>query len=80
MQNHHCSLNIPGDIAIVGMDNLDIASRVHPKLTSVSLVQVEIGRNAALILMNRLHGTAVADNAVKLLPRLVVRESSIRFG
>jgi len=73
-------LNIPGDIAIVGMDNLDIASRVHPKLTSVSLVQEEIGRNAALILMNRLHGNTVTDNAVKLLPRLVVRESSIRFG
>ncbi|WP_308638857.1 LacI family DNA-binding transcriptional regulator [Paenibacillus silvisoli] len=73
-------LAIPGDIAIVGMDNTDIASRVHPKLTSVALMQEEIGRNAAQILMNRLHGIPVADREVKLMPRLVVRNSSLRYG
>jgi LacI family transcriptional regulator len=73
-------LAIPDDIAIVGMDNLDIASRVYPKLTSVALLQEEIGRNAAQILMDRLHGNLDSEGAIKLLPRLVVRKSSMRFG
>ena len=50
------ALRIPEDIAIVGMDNLDISSRVHPKLTSVSLNQQEIGRRSAQVLMDRLLG------------------------
>jgi LacI family transcriptional regulator len=73
-------LSIPDDMAIVGMDNLDIASRVYPKLTSIALLQEEIGRNAAQILMDRLHGNLDSEGHIKLLPRLVVRKSSIRFG
>ncbi|HUC93895.1 MAG TPA: LacI family DNA-binding transcriptional regulator [Paenibacillus sp.] len=73
-------LRIPDDIAIVGMDNLDIASRVHPKLTSVSLMQEEIGRRAAQVLIDRLQGKPRSEGETKLLPRLVVRDSSIRLG
>lgn len=73
-------LNIPDDMAIVGMDNLDIASRVHPKLTSVSLVQEEIGRRAAQLLMDRLQDRPVGDEEIRLIPRLVVRNSSVRVG
>ncbi|RAP77541.1 LacI family DNA-binding transcriptional regulator [Paenibacillus montanisoli] len=74
------ALRIPEDIAIVGMDNLDIASRVHPKLTSVSLVQEEIGRRSAQVLMDRLQGIPREEGEIKLMPRLVVRHSSIRPG
>jgi LacI family transcriptional regulator len=72
------ALRIPEDIAIVGMDNLDIASRVHPKLTSVSLNQQEIGRRSAQVLMDRLLGKPREEMENKLIPRLVVRNSSIR--
>lgn len=71
-------LSIPGDVAVVGMDNLDIASRVYPKLTSVSLEQEEIGRNAARVLMKRLQGDSTKSGGIKLEPRLVVRKSSVR--
>lgn len=73
-------LSIPHDIAVVGMDNLDIASRVHPKLTSVAMQQEEIGRQAAQVLMARLQGEASGQRAVKLMPKLVVRDSSRRGG
>jgi LacI family transcriptional regulator len=72
------NLSIPGDIAITGLDNLDIASRVYPKLTSMAMMQEEIGRNAARILMDRLMGEEVKNRSLRLLPRLVVRESSVR--
>lgn len=72
-------LRIPEDVSVVGMDNLDIGSRVYPKLTSVALMQEEIGRQAALMLMKRLEGPPPAGNGqVKLLPKLVVRHSSVR--
>ncbi|MDQ0059488.1 LacI family DNA-binding transcriptional regulator [Paenibacillus harenae] len=77
---HACEeagLSVPLDMAIVGMDNLDISSRVYPKLTSVSLMQEEIGRQAAMILMYRLHGKAMERSAIKIVPSLVVRQSSI---
>jgi LacI family transcriptional regulator len=71
-------IKIPGDIAVVGMDNTDIAKRVSPKLTSVAMMQEEIGRNAAQILMDRLNGDVSEKKTIKLLPRLVVRNSSVR--
>ncbi|CAM3826507.1 LacI family DNA-binding transcriptional regulator [Cohnella lubricantis] len=72
-------LRVPEDVAIVGMDNLDLASRVYPKLTSVALLQEEIGRQAALMLMKRLEGRhSAGKGALKLRPRLVVRNSSVR--
>ncbi|OMF22891.1 LacI family transcriptional regulator [Paenibacillus sp. FSL H8-0548] len=76
---HACEdagLSVPHDIAIVGMDNLDISSRVYPKLSSVSLMQEEIGIQAARILMNRLHGKQMNRTAIKIMPKLVVRQSS----
>jgi len=72
-------LSIPRDIAVVGMDNLDIASRIHPRLTSVAMRQEEIGRRAAQVLMERLQGENFRQRAVKLTPKLVVRESSRRL-
>lgn len=70
-------LSIPGDVAVTGIDNLDLSTRVRPKLTSVSMMQEEIGRNAARILMSRMLGEPVRERAVRIVPRLVVRESSV---
>lgn len=72
-------LRIPHNVAVVGMDNLDIASRVYPKLTSVALQQEEIGRKAAQILMDRMLGIPREERAVKLMPQMVVRDSSVRI-
>lgn len=71
-------LKVPDDISVVGMDNIDMASRVKPKLTSVSIAQAEIGRIAADIIFKRLSGeeTGISKKVV-LEPRLVVRESSV---
>lgn len=70
-------LSIPGDVAVTGIDNLDLCTRVRPKLTSVSMMQEEIGRNAARMLMSRMLGEPVRERAVRIVPRLVVRESSV---
>ena len=73
-------LKVPEDISIVGMDNIDIASRVKPKLSSVSIAQAEIGRIAADIIFKRLSSEEKGiSKKIILEPRLVVRESSVLY-
>jgi len=73
-------LRIPQDIAVVGMDNIDIDFRMKPKLSSVSIAQSEIGRAAAELLIDRLNGKEKGlSKRIIFEPRLVVRESSVRI-
>lgn len=73
-------IRIPQDMAIVGMDNIDIGFRIKPKLTSVSIAQAEIGRTAAELLFMRLSGKEKGlSRRIIFETRLVVRESSINY-
>lgn len=69
-------IRIPGELAVTGIDNLELSSRVKPGLTSVAMMQEEIGRHAATILMRRLQGRAVEERHVRLMPKLIVRGST----
>lgn len=70
-------LDVPGDLSIVGFDDLPMASRVWPNLTTVRLPIRDMGRMAAekLIAPHRGLDPASLDQPV-LSPSLVVRESS----
>ncbi len=71
-------IKVPEDISIVGMDNIDISSRLKPGLSSVSIAQSEIGRTAAELIFKRLNGEEKGiSKKIIFEPRLVVRESSI---
>jgi len=74
-------IRVPKDIAITGMDNIHFCSYIKPKLTSVSIVQGEIGRMAANIIFDRLKGNAEEKHKnIIFEPRLIVRESSINYN
>lgn len=73
---HELDLNIPGDIAFIGIDNNDMAQYVVPSLSTISIPQYEMGVIAAKTLMNQ-----IEDNpniALKtLLPfELLIRQST----
>ncbi|MGG3453724.1 LacI family DNA-binding transcriptional regulator [Paenibacillus rhizolycopersici] len=70
-------IRVPEDLLLAGMDNLSLSSRTYPKLTSVSLQAEEIGRTAAEMLVRRMNGYNQPIENVKLLPELVVRDSSV---
>lgn len=71
--------DVPDDVAVVGMDDIDMAAMTAPTLTSVSLRAEERGRLAAELLLERLGATEpVAHRVVHVRPALVVRESSTR--
>ncbi len=72
-------LSIPGDVAVVGFDNTDLAAFTKPGLTSVAQAQAEIGRLAVELLFKKMAGEEEdADQAREIIldPRLVVREST----
>lgn len=69
--------DVPGAIAVVGMDDIAMARMSTPTLTSVSLLAAERGRIAAEFLLERLEREgALEPRRATVIPRLVVRESS----
>lgn len=72
-------LDVPGDVAIVGFDDIPMASLSHPELTTIRQDGFEMGKKAIQLLLDQL---AQGEGFMKqhwLVPvELVVRESSVR--
>ena len=69
-------LSVPGDVAVVGMDNTALAEVAWPPLTSVDLGSAERARIAAQLLLQRIEHPKRKARTVGVEPTLVVRESS----
>jgi LacI family transcriptional regulator len=69
-------VRIPEEIAVVGMDDTDLARQCTPTLSSVSLGSAERGRLAATLLLERLSDPDKPPRRVTVQPRLSIRESS----
>lgn len=69
-------LRVPQDISVVGFDDLEAASLVHPGLTTVRQPINEMGRAAANTLLALIAGLDVATQQVSLPTELVVRAST----
>ncbi|MGH3096223.1 MAG: LacI family DNA-binding transcriptional regulator [Streptosporangiales bacterium] len=67
---------IPEDVAVVGMDDTDLATAAWPPLTSVSLGAAERGRLAAELLHARLDDPSRPPVRLSVEPSLIVRASS----
>lgn len=72
-------LRVPGDVALVGFDDVDAAEFSNPPLTTVRQPLREQGARAAEMILARLRGEAVLDR-VTLHPELVIRHSCGCFG
>ncbi|MFN2130541.1 MAG: LacI family DNA-binding transcriptional regulator [Anaerolineae bacterium] len=70
-KNH--GLSIPGDVSIVGYDDIIAAAYLDPPLTTVAQAKYEMGRHAMHMALDRLAGRDVRD--VLLRPGLVLRAS-----
>ena len=70
-------LRLPGDISVVGYDDLPMAAWTTPALTTVRQPTIEKGRLAGRLLIRRLQGRHV-DSPAPLATSLVVRGSTAR--
>jgi LacI family transcriptional regulator len=69
-------LRVPGDLSVVGFDDVEPATIVTPTLTTVRQPLAEMGRTAVNLLMRLLERQRFETMRVELATRLVVREST----
>jgi GntR family transcriptional regulator, arabinose operon transcriptional repressor len=70
------NIKIPGELALIGFDDTDIAAQMEIPLTSVSQPIHEIGAQAVRVLINKMNGSSHETQRIVLPTRLVLRESS----
>lgn len=70
-------LAIPGDIALMGFDDVPTAKLLNPPLTTVTQFQDQLGRRAAETLLARIQGHMPEEPRNESMPfQLIVREST----
>ena len=70
-------LSIPGDMAMVGYDDVEFASVLSTPLTSIRQPKYELGRAAAELLLDEAHNPASHQHQhIVYQPELIVRASS----
>jgi DNA-binding LacI/PurR family transcriptional regulator len=75
---HEAGFDVPGDLSVVGFDDIVMSNYTDPPLTTVGVVKEHMGRRAMSRLIELVEGV---DNRVKveLAPvKLVVRGSTAR--
>ncbi|MFD1885526.1 LacI family DNA-binding transcriptional regulator [Paenibacillus wenxiniae] len=71
-------VQVPEDVAIVGIDNNLWTTITTPQISSVSIMGAEVGRLATELLLKRIQSTdSLPYERVEFEPRLIVRESSL---
>jgi LacI family transcriptional regulator, galactose operon repressor len=68
--------SVPGDVAVIGFDDIDIASHTQPALTTIHQPSREMGEAAATMLLSHLAGGPARDEPLVLPTSLVIRDSA----
>lgn len=66
---------VPGDISVVGFDDLTFAEYTYPPLTTIRQPIFEKGKSAARLLINEIEDEESEPKKLNLAPELIVRES-----
>ena len=68
-------VDVPGDVAVTGFDDIPMARHLRPQLTTVRQPIQEIGATAFNVLHSMISNGAPAERDVVLPTRLILRES-----
>lgn len=68
-------LKVPEDVSIVGYDDLSFLKYMKPRLTTIKQDVIQIGRQAARLLLNHIHDPILPKREVWLQARLVIGET-----
>ncbi|HTV11685.1 MAG TPA: substrate-binding domain-containing protein [Acidimicrobiales bacterium] len=71
-------VDVPGNVALVGYDDVSFASMLSPSLTSVRQPKFELGAAAAELLLEETARSDHRHHSVRFEPELIVRASSRR--
>lgn len=72
---------IPGEVSVIGMDNLETSAMIYPPLTTIYQPANETGRLACKLLLDRIVSKEeLTPLSITLEPELVVRKSTGRVA
>jgi LacI family transcriptional regulator len=72
---NHLGIAIPGDLALVGFDDITMAALITPSLTTVRIAQYELGKLTSTLLLGRLAKQDVAPSSLDFPVSLQIRNS-----
>jgi LacI family transcriptional regulator len=70
-----CNIRCPGDISIIGMNDMPFMDSIAPALTTIRTPAADLSKHAAEILVAMVHGASIENRRVVLNPELVIRNS-----
>lgn len=70
---------VPEDVSVIGFDNIDFASYLTPKLTTVNYPIRDIGAMAAKWILNQAYGDGKMTMEHILSPRIIVRGTTMKI-
>lgn len=68
-------VNCPGDISVIGFDDLTLTEVMQPKLTTIRVPKADIGIRAAQMLLRRIENPHITPEHVLMSTQLVQRAS-----
>jgi len=69
-------LSIPGDISIIGLDNIPLCDIVSPPLTTVAQPFDEMAKEGINLLLKLIEGKKTRKTIIVIQPKLVIRSST----
>jgi LacI family transcriptional regulator len=72
---HRMNVKIPENISIIGFDDSAFCEMSYPALTTVKVQSEQMGRMAAMLLLNEINGTSPNPVSLSLEPCIVERDS-----
>lgn len=71
-------VRVPDDAALVGYDDIELASLLSTPITSVRQPMYDMGRAAAELLLGEIHDRSHTHQNVRFVPKLVIRDSTVQ--
>ncbi len=71
-------LDCPADVSVIGVNDMPLADRLRPPLTTVRVAEYELGRQAARLLLAHIEHPGRRPETVLITPELIVRGSTAK--
>ena len=73
---HQHGMEAPGDLSVVGFDDIEISASIHPALTTVRLSRTEIAERAFRALFAASQEKEAYGQEYRIRPELIIRQST----
>lgn len=72
---HRAGLRVPGDVSVIGFDNIGLSAVMMPSLTTVAQPVADVGQASVRLLLRQIAGESSSPERVVFPTTLIERES-----